>query len=226
MQEHEGPLAELNVLGQQHVSITDALEHHEIYTFEGLLTLLWHRRPAIERRNAVLFCGGAMGGLLGPAEGLFHDLGTGLAADGVGQSLRVGYRVPNDLERCVFDTLAAAQVAQAGGAERFVVVGHSFGGAVAIQAAAALAERCVGVVTLATQSAGCEAGESLNEPATPVLLVHGDRDAILPFYASQMVQFLTGGELVILPGADHLFSGAGAELRARLGPWIAQRFAR
>lgn len=222
MDDGNGPLGELGLIGHQHVAVTDTLTHHELYSWDGLLTLLWHgdrgTNPA-----AVLFCGGAMGGLLGPADGLFHDLGTELAASGVAQSVRVSYRVPNDLERCVLDTLAAAQLAAENGATRFVVVGHSFGGAVAVQAAVALAERCVGVVTLATQSAGCEPGEALAANGVPVLLLHGDRDAILPYFASQMVQMLIGGELVILPGADHRLAGAGEEVRRRLGTWIPDR---
>ena len=59
-------------------------------------------------------------------------------------------------------------------------MGHSFGGAVAVQAGALLAERTAGVVTLATQSAGCEPGEALGRAQGAVLLLHGDRDEILP----------------------------------------------
>jgi len=33
------------------------------------------------------------------------------------------------------------------------------------------------------------------------------------------------GELVILPGAGHLLSEAGQELRVRLGEWIPARLA-
>jgi pimeloyl-ACP methyl ester carboxylesterase len=78
------------------------------------------------------------------------------------------------------------------------------------------------VVTLATQSAGCEVGDRLTD--TPVLLLHGDADQILPPMASELVQMITEGELVILPGADHLFQGAEAELLDRLGAWIPARF--
>ena len=223
MDTSSGPLAELGILGRQHVAVTELLDHHEVYTFDGLLTLLWHHSPQ-PTDAAVLYCGGAMGGLLGPADGLYHDLATMFAVNGAAAGVRVGYRVPNDLERCVFDTLAAAQLASQQGAVRFVVVGHSFGGAVAVQAGVALGEQCAGVVTLSTQSAGCEPGETLAEHDTPVLLLHGDHDQILPFLASQMVQMITGGELVVLAGADHLLTSAATELRDRLGSWIPARF--
>ena len=123
------------------------------------------------------------------------------------------------------DLLAAAQLAGQDGASRIVTMGHSFGGAVAVQAGAHLGERTAGVVTLATQSAGCEPGEALAERKVPVLLLHGDRDEILPYYASQMVQMICGGELVILPGATHRLAEAADELRERLSTWIPDRLA-
>src|SRR5262249_59308988 len=90
----ERPLDRLRVLAKQDVLVTPALRHIEGFTLEGLLTFLWHGDPGAER--VVLMCGGAMGGLLGPAKGLYHDLGETLAAQGVG-SIRIGYRRPNDL---------------------------------------------------------------------------------------------------------------------------------
>lgn len=211
----------LGLLTHRHVSVTADLHHHELYTYDGLLTWLWHG-PATAT-DVVLMCGGAMGGLLGPGHGLYHDLGTRLATKATG-AIRVSYRRPNDLGPCVQDTVAAAEAARRHGARRFVVLGHSFGGAVAIQTAVALGERCVGVATFATQSAGCEPGEVLALRGVPILLIHGDRDAILPYYASQMVQMIVGGELVVIPGGDHILADAHDELRRRLLDWIPDRF--
>ena len=73
----EGPTSPLEALGAlaaQEVEVTDSLRHVEVYTVGGLLTMLWHGDPEVE--HVVLACGGAMGGLLGPAEGLYHDLGA------------------------------------------------------------------------------------------------------------------------------------------------------
>ena len=196
------PLEQLGLMAMQSAVVDDDLEHLELYTTGGLLTVLWHG-PA-QAEGVVVCVGGAMGGLLGPAEAMYHRLGRALAARGFGV-LRVGYRSANRLETCVHDTVAAMELAARHGARRFVTVGHSFGGAVAIQAAANLgAETVPGVVTLATQSAGCEGAEAL--AGRRVLLFHGTRDQILPPEASQMVRFLAGtGELVLVPGADHLF---------------------
>lgn len=211
----ERPLDRLRVIAKQDVLVTPGLRHIEGFTFEGLLTFLWHGDPTNER--VVLMCGGAMGGLLGPAEALYHALGETFAAQGIG-AIRVGYRRPNDLDACVLDVAGAADLAHRNGGRRFVVMGHSFGGAVAINAGIALRPMTCGVVTLSTQSAGCESAGALRRP---LLLLHGDRDELLPVMASQAVQALAGtGELVVLPGAGHLLVEAAADLRERLGTWI------
>jgi len=215
------PLELLEALTVEEVAIAPDFRHLEIYTMRGLLTLLWH--GPVDAHDVLVTCGGGMGSLLGPAGGLYHDLGVTLAARGVG-TIRVGYRKPNDLARCVHDVAAAADLAGRRGARSFVVMGHSFGGAVAIQVGAVLGTHCRGVVTLSTQSAGCEVAAELGN--TPLLLLHGTNDSILPPETSGVVQMLAGhGDVVLLPGADHLLSEAAAELRERLDEWIPARFA-
>ncbi len=220
--EPRSPLELLEALAVQEVQITPGLAHLEIYTLHGLLTVLWHGPR--DARDVVVTCGGGMGSVLGPADGLYHALGCRLAdAHGIA-TMRVGYRKPNDLSRCVHDVAAAADLASRSGARGFVVIGHSFGGAVAIQAATVLGAHCHGVVTLATQSAGCEHASELGD--TPLLLLHGTDDEILPAETSTVVQMLAGhGEVVLLPGAGHLLTQAATELRERLSVWIPERFA-
>lgn len=200
--------------------MTPDLVHVEVFTLRGLLTVLWHG-PS-DASSMVVACGGAMGGLLGPADGLYHDVGSAMGAQGIGL-LRVGWRRPNDIDLCRLDLLAAADLAARRGAERFITVGHSFGGAIAVQAGAAMGDWTAGVVTLATQSAGCEGVADL---AAPLLLLHGDADELLPPAASETVRRMAGhGEMVLLPGTGHLLVEAGAELRAKLTGWIPERFA-
>jgi pimeloyl-ACP methyl ester carboxylesterase len=213
------PFQALQPIASQEIEVTESLRHVEVYTVGGLLTLLWHGDPAFE--HLVIACGGAMGGLLGPANGLYHDLGVRFADFGVGL-VRVGYRKPNDLGACVHDLVAVAELAARRGARRFVTMGHSFGGAVAIRTAIVLGNDTAGVVTLATQSAGCEKADRL--VGTPVLLFHGDRDELLPLETSQLVQTLTGGDLIVFPETGHLLTEAADELRERLGIWIPARF--
>lgn len=222
----ERPLDRLRVLAKQEALVAPGLRHVEGFTLEGLLTFLWHGEPGTER--VVLMCGGAMGGLLGPANALYHDLGTALAARGIA-AIRVGYRRPNDVAACTLDVLGAADLAHRNGGRRFVVIGHSFGGAVAIGAGATLRQLMAGVVTLSTQSAGCEPVTALG--TVPLLLLHGDRDEILPPMASQVVLQAAEaagvrGTLELLPGAGHLLVEAADALRVRLLAWIPEQFAR
>jgi len=213
----------LEALARQEVVVSPTFRHLEVFTLRGLLTVLWHGDPDAEA--AVVLGGGAMGGLLGPADGLYHWLGEELAAAGSGIGvLRVGWRRPNDLDLCTLDLLAAADLAPRAGAVRFVTGGHSFGGAIAVRAGAAMSDWTRGVVTFATQSAGCEGAGELT---APLLAFHGDRDELLPLQASEVVAQLSGGEaeVVVCPGAGHLLSEAGDELRARVPGWVRDRLA-
>jgi len=210
------PLEMLGVLASQEVEVTPSLRHLEFYCQRGLLTVLWHGEP--DARRAVVAVGGAMGGLLGPAGGLYQDLGVALGEQGIG-TLRVGYRRPNDLDACCIDAAAAVQLAVGNGAEQVVVLGHSFGGAVAVRVGVALATMVAGVATFATQSAGCEVAGHL--AGRPLLLFHGDRDEILPLEASEVVRAIAGtGELVVCPNDGHLLSRSRAILWERLTEWI------
>jgi pimeloyl-ACP methyl ester carboxylesterase len=203
--------------------VTPNLRHLEVFTLRGLLTILWHGDADAE--CAVLLGGGAMGGMLGPADGFYHWLGEELAAPGSGIGvLRVGWRKPNDIDRCTLDLLAAADLAARTGAVRFVMGGHSFGGAIAVRAATAMTSWARGVVTFATQSAGCEEAGAMT---APLLAFHGDQDEILPFQASEVVCYLAGGEteLVRCEGTGHLFTEAGELLRERVPAWIRERLA-
>ena len=147
------PLEALGVLATQDVMLTPALRHVEMFTRAGLLTLLWHEPTGPAPKNAALvLCGGAMGGLLGPADGLYHRLGVVWADRGV-PVLRVSYRRPNDLDACCVDVAAAVQLAVGGaGADQVVLMGHSFGGAVAVRVGVGLDAMVAGVVTLAVQN--------------------------------------------------------------------------
>ncbi len=150
-------LEALRPLASTEVAVTASLWHREVYTSRGLLTVFRHRPPegVDSRPAAIVACGGAMGGVLGPGHGLYQRLGERWAERGV-EFVRVGYREPNNLDLCAHDLACGVELARDAGAERIVVMGHSFGGAVAIRTAVIMPVSVVGVVTFATQSAGCE----------------------------------------------------------------------
>jgi hypothetical protein len=209
----------LHALASTDVELTATLHHREIYTRRGLLTMFVHEPsdgPAV--RAAIVACGGAMGGTLGPGHGLYQQLGERWVRQGV-RFVRVGYREPNNLDLCAHDLAAAVETARDAGADRVVVMGHSFGGAVAVRCAVIMPASVVGVVTFATQSAGCEVAGALG--GRPLLLFHGDRDELLPPEASHVVAAIAGhGEVVMLPGDGHLLSRSDDVITERLDSWL------
>jgi hypothetical protein len=212
------PLEALQVMASAEAALTPDLRHLELYCGRGLMTVLWH--GARELPRALVCGGGAMGGLLGPGEALYQRLGELLPPLGIGV-LRVSYRRPNDLDACVLDMAATVQLAIGHGAERVVVAGHSFGGAVAVRAAVAMPEMVAGVCTFATQSAGCEVAGGIGN--RPFLLFHGERDEILPMWSSEAVREIAGtGELVVLPNDGHLLAKSHAVLEERLLAWLPE----
>jgi len=210
-------MGSLQVLAKSAVELAPRLDHTEIYTPHGLLTVFRHR-PRGETRAAIVACGGAMGGVLGPGHGLYQQLGTTWPDRGVAVH-RVGYRNPNELDRCAHDVACAVEMAMEDGAQRVVVMGHSFGGAVAVRVAVVMTDEVAGVVTFATQSAGCEVAGALG--GRPLLLFHGDRDELLPMQASETVKMIAGhGDLVVLPGDGHLLAKSDDIIGEHLDEWL------
>ncbi len=172
-------------------------------------------------RSAVLWLGGVGGGFDSPA----HDLFDRMASDFLGRrvnSVRLRYRYASDLDLSVEDALAALEFLGQRGIEAAVTVGFSFGGAVSIQAGAA-SLLTKGVVGLASQSAGT--GGANRVSPRPLLLVHGDRDTVLPAECSKLIyeRALEPKELVILHGAGHCFDETEGQLRYLLDGWILRQ---
>ena len=191
-------------------------------TERGPIPCLFHRGR--EDGGAVIWVGGTDGGFNGPANAIYATLAEDLLADGIG-SLRMSYRVltvPGDLEQCVHDVLAGVSFLDSEKAGRIALVGHSFGGAVVISAAA-LSPRVDAVVTLSTQTAG--AGLAPRVAPRPLLIVHGEEDRRLSPDCSRYVFELAREpkELQVLPGAKHSLRQKREELRGLLRRWLAER---
>ena len=124
------------------------------------------------------------GGWGAPIGGLYKKLCHSLAKRGI-DGLPVRYRHPPDLVESIFDTLTGiAFLSEVHRIKSTGLVGHSFGGAVIIQAAIASPNIVTTIVSLATQSYGAsEAISKLNQrPST--LLIYGNDDKVLPLYCS------------------------------------------
>lgn len=173
----------------------------EVVTADGIITCIRHGLEAGED-GTVLFVGGALGGLSGPAHGLYDRVARRTGG------VRLHYRKPGRMDDCLMDVLLVHHLLARRGVERVVLVGHSFGGAVAIAAGALLGPATAGVVALSTQVPGTEHVDKL--AGIPLLLVHGDADGVLPDLCSHNVYERAGEprELVILEGEGHLLEGA------------------
>lgn len=179
---------------------------------------LWE---APQARAGVVMVGGVGGGFDSPAQDLYPRLGRHLASHGIA-ALQVSFRLPGELGEAVLDAGAGARFLAERGSSRVAMVGHSFGGAVAIRAGAALPE-VVAVVTLATQSYGTDQVRDL--AGRPILLVHGVEDDLLPAECSVQVFGRSGEpkELRLIPAARHGLHEAAEEVYRLVHGFLVER---
>ena len=187
----------------------------------GRVRCAWHDVPAATA--AVVMVGGGDGGLDGPAEAIYATLGEDLAALGIA-TLRVDFRIhqfPGDVDEGVYDVLVASRYLLEQGVGRIGLLGHSFGGAVVIEAAAQEL-RIAGVATLATQTAGAEHVGAV--APRPLLLVHGLDDVRLPPECSRLLHRVAGEpkRLELLEGATHSLRQRREDVRVLVRDWFEE----
>ena len=189
-----------------------------LQTSRGEIPGIFH--PVQGGSGAAICAGGAMGGLDGPAGGLFGRLPDLLMPRNV-SVLRLDYREPNVFEECVLDILAGCSFLKGIGATDAVLVGHSFGGAVVVKAGA-LHPLVRGVASLSPQLYGTRQVEELDRP---LHLVHGSADEVLDFEASEDIyrRALDPKRLVIYGDAGHSLGTVAEALDDLLAPWIEAR---
>ncbi len=197
----------------------------ELQTERGVVPCLYH--DGRHDGGAVVFAGGTDGGFDGPANGIYATLAEDLRTAGM-SSLRLDFRLhkaPGDVGEGTHDVLAGVAFLKSEEAGRIGLVGHSYGGAVVINAAA-LSEDVAAVVTLSTQTAGTALVGRI--APRPILLVQGELDTRLPPRCSRYVYERAGEpkELVILASAKHSLRQRREELRWLLREWLIARLAR
>ena len=196
----------------------------ELDSERGAIRCAWH--PVAGAEAAVVMVGGGDGGLDGPANALYPDLATDLAARGIA-SLRLDFRIhtfPGPMGDGVFDVLRGVDFLASEGVRRVGLAGHSFGGAVVIEAGVQ-SERVASVATLATQTAGAQRVAEL--APTPLLLVHGLADDRLPPDCSRLLHDMAGDpkRLELFEGATHSLRQRREEVRALLVDWFTETLA-
>ena len=115
---------------------------------------------------------------------------------------------------------AAVALLEAEDVESVALVGHSFGGAVVIQAAAA-SESVKTCVPMSTQTYGADPAADLG-PRCSILLAHGKADEILPHRCSEYVYRIARDpkKLLLKDGARHGLDEWSEELPGILREWI------
>lgn len=192
------------------------------------LRLFTDRGPIVCRphpcagEDAILWVFGAGGGLGGPADGLYTRLGNQLTFEGIA-SLELAYRLPGDLAECVLDVQAGAAWLGSQGKSRLILVGHSFGGAVVLNAAASLPS-VIAVAALSSQSA--EVGDIAALSPRALLFVHGEADEVLPASCSRRLfaRAVEPKQVILYPGCRHGLDQCKAELDVDLTLWLRARF--
>jgi alpha/beta superfamily hydrolase len=187
-------------------------------TSRGSIPIILHTSEDASR--VILCVCGALGGFDGPAM-LYPRLGRVMPYRGFSIA-RMNYRQPNEFDECVLDTLAALTFLKGTGHQRAALIGHSFGGAVVINAGR-LSPLVTTVVAVSSQLAGAHVVGEL--APKPLLLIHGTADTILSDQCSRML-FGRAGEpkmLKLLDDADHRLSGRGEELYKLVTQWIELR---
>ena len=174
--------------------------------------------------KAVIWVGGVGGGWDTPARGLYPNLCQKLIKKEI-NSLRVRFRYPTDLYESVLDVIEGIHFLEQQGIKSVGLVGHSFGGAVVIQAAATAeassSDSVWTVVTLSTQSYGAE-GVSRLKTGSSILLIHGTDDKVLPPYCSSNVYNLANDpkEIIFYKGATHGLDEAAEEVHQKVHDWL------
>jgi len=189
----------------------------EIETTRG--TIAAHFTPVEGKTGVAVFIGGAGGGSRGPANEMYVTLAGELALAGV-STLRLEYRHAGEFEECVMDGLASCSFLKGIGAERVVIVGHSFGGAVAVKVGE-LAPLIAAVCGLSSQRFGTFEVERLGKP---LLLIHGSQDEILDQQASRDIyeRARDPKRLVILEGSGHGLLEHADEVRSLVTRFVLE----
>jgi fermentation-respiration switch protein FrsA (DUF1100 family) len=213
-----GRLLDLRLMDEKLIQVQGHLETLVLDTDGGEIQTIYHHADG---PKAVIWVGGAGGGLDGPAQGLYPRISEILVRSGI-SSLRMNYRVPNDLTDCTIDILLCTEyLNKFRNKKSIILAGHSFGGAVVISASV-FHPAIKGIIAISSQTYGT----SLAGKITPrsLLLVHGIEDEILPADCSKSIykRARNPKKLILYPGAKHGLDEVIPDLDRDLVSWIKE----
>ena len=186
----------------------------------GDIACLFHPPKTGGNGTAVVYIPGARGGFGGPANGIYNEVAHELAGRGMA-GLRVDYRYPANLDESTLDVLVAVWHLASKGYERIAVVGHSFGGAVAISVAR-YTTHVRAVAAMSSQSFGAQ--DVVLLAPRPLLLIHGNCDGVIPPETARTIYdwAFEPKRLVMMEGADHGLREVRDDVRTLLLNWLPQ----
>ncbi|HOX41621.1 MAG TPA: alpha/beta hydrolase [bacterium] len=166
-------------------------------------TVMGKYYPVLNQETAVIWIGGVGGDWDTPATNLYPEIIQRLQELQIA-SLWLRYQNPGNLETSIFDVLIGIEFLKEEGIKNIAIVGWSFGGAIAIQAAIA-SKQIYTVITISTQSQGTLDVAELPQN-TPILLIHGANDKTLSPLNSELIFSLANSpkRLILLRGGHGL----------------------
>lgn len=154
----------------------DLFEFVKIETSRGRIDYAYYRAEGTDK--GVIMVTGVGGGFDSPADSLYPRLSADLKDEGI-SALRIKFRDPKDLAEALIDVLVGLEFLESENVRTFGLIGHSFGGAVIVQAAYNN-KKVKTIVMLSTQGRGIDPISFLPKD-TSVFLIHGEEDeAISP----------------------------------------------
>lgn len=214
-----GENLEVTVLNIKRESV-DSYEFIRIDTSRGMIDCRYYRAEGADK--GVIMVGGIGGDFDTPADDLYPRLCEYLKVISI-SSLRIQFRHPTDLVESVIDVLVGLEFLKEERIRLFGLIGHSFGGAVVVQAA--FNDKSVQtVVTLSTQSFGIGPISSLPE-GTSVLLIHGKADETLPPSSSEYAYNLAHEpkKIKLYEDAGHGLKEVSEEVYKEVKDWIIDK---
>lgn len=175
------------------------------------------------KAQAAIFVGSVEGGWDTPGEDdLYPNICQALNKQGI-SSLWVQYRKSTSLIESILDVLAGIFFLRSQQFTSIALIGHSFGGAVTLQAAAA-SDMVKAAVVISTQLYGIDAASRLRKD-TSTLFIHGLDDNLLsPLCSIQAFNRVQGSkELILLNKVQHDLTAVSHDIEKKITTWLVEK---